>query len=173
MNKVYNVSVASVVKKLFIVEHLLDDLSFVDEFKSLIEKNISDLSYKTNVLGKMTDWKFFVDNKKFHNILKNSMDMCTFVDAKLMYLHSAWGNILQNNDEVKPHSHQPALLSGILYLTENGPGTDFPDFKKTTEEKIGKFVLFHPHSLHGVKQSSLKEKRYSLAFNLYATNYWE
>lgn len=172
MNKVYNVSVASVVKKLFIVEHLLDDLSFVDEFKSLIEKNISDLSYKTNVLGKMTDWKFFVDNKKFHNILKNSMDMCTFVDAKLMYLHSAWGNILQNNDEVKPHSHQPALLSGILYLTENGPGTNFPDFNMILKEKIGKIVFFNSEINHFVQKTNLIEKRYTISFNFnYSTSF--
>jgi hypothetical protein len=87
-----------------------------------------------------------------------------------MYLHSAWGNILQNNDEVKLHSHQPALLSGILYLTENGPGTNFPDFNMVLKEKIGKIVFFNSEINHFVQKTNLIEKRYTISFNLNYNN---
>ena len=56
-------------------------------------------------------------------------------------------------------------LSAILYLTENGPGTIFNDFKKTIYEKVGKIVFFSSEAWHEVKPFKSKEARYTLALN--------
>jgi hypothetical protein len=173
----YKIQIVPKQLDLFLLESQLNDLTYVEYFKNKIDQGIttSSNSNKTNVKGKMTDWTYFNEDPMFKKFLMEINDlMFKFLQPfQKLVLQSSWGNILEENNYVEPHQHIGSNISGILYLTENGPGTDFPDFKKTTEEKIGKFVLFHPHSLHGVKQSNLKEKRYSLAFNLYATNYWE
>ena len=61
-------------------------------------------------------------------------------DSRLV---DAWGNILKKGGAVTEHTHGPAVISGILYLTEGGPGTYFREFNKTVEEKIGKKIPQH------------------------------
>ena len=39
----YTVTTQPITKNLFIIEHQLQDLSFVNEFKSLIDKNVGEL----------------------------------------------------------------------------------------------------------------------------------
>ena len=156
-------------KKILLIEHQLKDLSFVEDFKNLIDLNISELSYKTNVKGKMTKWDTFVENKDFRKIILNSVDVIKHFSKNNVYCNNAWGNKLENNDdEVKPHHHigPDIIISGILYLTEGGPGTYFNEFNKTVKEKIGKLVFFSPEAFHGVPKSNLTKTRYTLSFNL-------
>ena len=105
--------------------------------------------------------------------IRRAMNNIRLTRRQSSSLQSSWGNILQGEDYVGQHDHIGANISGVLYLTDIGPGLDFPDFKRTIKEETGKFILFHPNSSHGVKKTNLKEKRYTLAFNVYATNYWE
>ena len=63
------------------------------------------------------------------------------------------------------HNHRYNHISGTLYLTENGPGTYFPQFNKTVVEKIGKFVFFSSEANHSVAKSNVKQKRYTVACN--------
>jgi hypothetical protein len=169
----YNVSLATIQKKLYLIEHQLNDLSFIEDFKTLIDNNVSNLSYKTNVKGKMTAWSLFCDNKVFINIIKNCSEILGFFENKGLACNSAWGNILKGEDEVIMHNHPEAIVSGIIYLTENGPGTYFPQFNKTIEEKIGKIVFFSPEAMHSVTKSKLNEKRYTLAFNFVEHHSWD
>jgi hypothetical protein len=168
----YNVEFATVEKKIFLIEHQLNDLSFVEDFKNLIDINISELSYKTNVKGKMTKWDTFVNNKDFQKIILNSADIIEHFAKDGAYCDNAWGNKLENDDEVILHHHigQDIIISGILYLTEDGPGTYFKEFNKTIKEKIGKLVFFSSEAYHGVSKSNLNKTRYTLSFNLRKLN---
>ena len=65
----YTVTTQSIKKDLFIIEYQIKDLSFINDFKSLIDKNVGALSYKTNVKGKMTHWDFFKSVPQFNEIL--------------------------------------------------------------------------------------------------------
>jgi hypothetical protein len=163
----YNVTSISIEKKLHIIEHQLDDLSFVDNFKTLIDNNISDWSYKTNVKGKMTNIDFFCKNDILRNIFTKCNEHLKYFSKNTIGLIEAWGNILEGDEEVIPHIHYGSKVCGILYLTEGGPGTYFEQFNKTVEEKIGKIVFFSPEAKHGVVKSNLNNKRYTLAFNFY------
>ena len=164
----YNVEFASVEKKIFLIEHQLTDLSFVEDFKNLIDFKVSNLnSYKTNVLGKMTEWDTFTSNETFQKIITSNQDILKcFIKDKALYCDDAWGNKLENNDEVIPHNHNKSAIAGIIYLTEGGPGTYFPEFKKIIKEKIGKIVFFDGLALHSVPKSNLNKARYTLSFNL-------
>jgi ectoine hydroxylase-related dioxygenase (phytanoyl-CoA dioxygenase family) len=62
---------------------------------------------------------------------------------------------------------------GILYLSDNGPGTFFKDFDVTIEEKIGRYVLFHPLLLHSVEKNLKNKERITIAFNMYETKVWD
>jgi hypothetical protein len=154
----YNIISTSIEKKLHLIEYQLDDLSFVNDFKTLIDNNISNWSYKTNVNGKMTNIDFFC---------KNCNEHIKYFTQNTIALIEAWGNILEGDEEVIPHIHYGSKVCGILYLTEGGPGTYFEQFNKTVEEKIGKIVFFSPEAKHGVVKSNLNNKRYTLAFNFY------
>ena len=164
----YNVEFASVEKKIFLVEHQLTDLSFVEDFKNLIDFKVSNLSYKTNVIGKMTEWDTFINNENFKKIITSNQDILKFfIKNENLYCNNAWGNKLENNDEVMLHNHRNSTIGGIIYLTEEGPGTYFPEFNKTVKEKIGKIVFFDALAFHSVPKSNLNKARYTVAFNLY------
>jgi hypothetical protein len=162
----YTVTTQPITKNLFIIEHQLQDLSFVNEFKSLIDKNVGELSYKTNVKAKMTDWHFFKQVPKFNKLLLDMGELFSAFPFRAMTLAQAWGNVIEKGEEVVIHNHRYNHVSGVLYLTENGPGTYFPQFNKTIVEKIGKVVFFNGETNHSVAKSFNKQKRYTVAFNL-------
>ena len=168
----YSVEFATLEKKLFLIEHQLNDLSFVEDFKNLIDTNISELSYKTNVKGKMTKWDTFVSNKDFQKIILSNVDIIKYFAINSYYCDNAWGNKLENEDEVTPHHHGTLdiIISGILYLTEDGPGTYFREFNKTIKEKIGKLVFFSSEAYHSVSKSNLNKARYTISFNFKKIN---
>ena len=161
----YTVTTQPIKKDLFIIEYQIKDLSFVNNFKLLIDKNVGALNYKTNVKGKMTDWEFFKQVPKFNELLLNIGEIFSAFPFRALTLVNAWGNIIEKGDEVVIHNHRYNHISGILYLTENGPGTYFPQFNKTVVEKIGKFVFFSSEANHSVAKSNIKQKRYTIACN--------
>lgn len=163
----YTITSTLVQKEMHIIEHQLNDLSFVEDFKTLIYNNISDWSYKTNVKGKMTNLDFFCKNKVLRDILTKCNEPIQYISKNTVGLTEAWGNILEGDEEVISHNHYGAKVCGILYLTEGGSGTYFEQFNKTVKEKIGKIVFFSPEAIHCVLKNNLKNKRYTLAFNFY------
>ena len=140
----------------------------------LIQRLISDItigikgrknsSYKTNVIGKMTRFKYFNSNDNFIKVLDLIRPTFKKVIQRSIQLKDSWGNILDKNDYVKIHNHHPASVSGILYLTE-GESTYFPSHNKHIEAEVGKFVLFDPMLDHEVTKNKSSKKRYSLSFN--------
>jgi hypothetical protein len=169
----FTLNVTKVEKWLFLIEYQLKNLNFVDILKKEIKNKVGSMDYKTNVKGKMTNFTEFVNNEILINILKE----CTKVTNVLnlppkSVLKDAWGNILKKGDSVQPHTHDGHTVSGILYLTENGPGTYFKEFNKTIDEKIGKIVLFNGDALHSVPVYNGNEDRYTIAFNFEEMTPW-
>ena len=170
----YNVTSISIEKKLNLIEYQLDDLSFVNDFKTLIDNNISDWSYKTNVKGHFTGFKSLVENKDFINILKNIQENIQVIYKKNFIISDVWGNICRINDEVVEHSHDSVSgFCGIIYLTDGGPGTYFKEYNLLVEEEIGKYVLFHPLLKHSVKKIENNIERITVAFNMKEVKDWD
>ena len=140
----------------------------------LIQRLISDTtmgtkskmnsSYKTNVKGKMTRFKYFNSNDNFIKFLDLIHPNFKKVIQRSIQLKDSWGNILDKNDYVKTHNHHPSSVSGILYLT-TGMSTYFPLYNKHIEAEAGKFVLFDSMLDHSVPKNKSSKKRYTLSFN--------
>jgi hypothetical protein len=169
----YKLEVAKIEQWLFLLEYQFKNLDFVDILKKEIDNKVGILDYKTNVKGQMTKFDEFINNQIFNNLLKECLYFSNVLNIKDSRLTCAWGNILKKGGEVKLHKHNPAIISGVLYLTEGGPGTYFPEFNKTVEEKIGKIVFFSGSSIHQVLPYTLNKNRYTIAFNLNEIKPWE
>jgi hypothetical protein len=144
-------------------------------FIKKINENIDpSLSYKTHVRNEMTSWNFFKDDKNFNDVLNNNMNTLNFLNIDKCVLKDAWGTKSKKFVETTLHSHgQDCVTSGILYLTEKGPGTFFPDFNHNVEEKIGKLIFFDSKLNHMVKKTKINETRYLISFNFYKWKFWD
>ena len=146
-------------------EYKIKDQSYTDILLKEVKDNIDEIySYKSNVVGKKTYWKHFIKKSK------NFKDVLNLLNEYVLY--EAWGNILNKNDYVEEHNHfNPTLvnrfidISGILYLTNFGPGTFFKQFNKTIKPEAGKIIVFDSKYLHSVKKCDRDEPRITIAFN--------
>jgi hypothetical protein len=162
--------------KVFLLEDNVKDLELLNRLKKDIDIYINEknINYKTNVRGKMTDFNAFNYNKNFLNfcdLIQHNIKKIITIDSKLI---NSWGTILNGCDYTQAHTHTDTTsFSGILYLTEEGPGTYFEELNLTIKETIGKYVLFHPLLKHEVKPYVYTNKRYTIAFNFNEIKSWE
>jgi hypothetical protein len=161
----YQVHVKEIIKKCFVIEYKIKDLKHISYLKNKIDSSSFENTNKTNVKGKMTNWKEFTNNKVFINILNNATNNFNFFNLNKSFLAEAWGNLLKKNEEVKLHSHKDSEFCGIMYLTDNGPGTHFPEIDMVIKEEIGKIVFFSGELSHFVPKIKDKKDRYTIAFN--------
>jgi hypothetical protein len=167
------------VKEIFFESYILigkiNNEQIIESLKKFIKENKDEkLSYKTNVKGHFTGFKSLIDNNYFNNFFKLIDPYIKLIYSKNFIINSAWGNILKKSDEVYPHKHEGTdAFSGILYLTNEGPGTFFHEHDMIIKEEIGKFVLFHPSITHSVKKIEDDIERITVAFNISEVKNWE
>ena len=165
MIKKYTLSLGKIENLGFLIEYQFKNLNFVNFLKKQIKNNVGLMDYKTNVKGKMTNFTTFNKNKIFNNLLRECIEVTHILNLPKSILKDSWGNILKKGDCVDLHSHYRSTIAGILYLTEGGPGTYFPQLNKNIDEKIGKIVLFSGNLLHSVPIYKGNKDRYTIAFN--------
>tara|TARA_R110000824_G_scaffold100573_1_gene239108 strand:- start:10 stop:546 length:537 start_codon:yes stop_codon:yes gene_type:complete len=150
----------------FIVGTIDIDASY---FINKIEEGIksSSLNFKTNVVGQMTEWKFFKGDKKFTDILLKFLDY--FDNKKTIeggyFLKDAWGVKESFGEYTKEHNHLPSYLSGSIYLNSHSQKIYFPDIQEEVEPKKGRFVLFSSFLKHYTTRNNVDKSKYALAFN--------
>ena len=149
---------------MFLKEYKIKDLDYINVLKEEILQNIDkNHSYSTNVKGKMTYWKYFTHHSKNFNKIREVLYE--------YHIYEAWGNILNKGDFVHEHDHisnpenMAVTASGVLYLTDVGPGTYFKEFNKTIKPEIGKIIVFDPKYRHSVEKYDKEEDRITIAFN--------
>tara|TARA_R100000306_G_C4357151_1_gene133346 strand:+ start:143 stop:679 length:537 start_codon:yes stop_codon:yes gene_type:complete len=162
----FDLHIKPIIKDSFILTSKIKDPSLMERLICDITMGVKekDNSYKTNVLGKMTSFKYFNKNKNFLELIELMKPYLKKVIKTDIALKDSWGNILDKNDYVKMHNHEPAAVSGILYLSEGVP-THFPLYNKHIEAEVGKLVLFDPLLDHSVPKNKSSKRRYSLSFN--------
>lgn len=85
---------------------------FIDE----IEKGIRDennKSFQTNLVSEMTDWKYFLSNKKFIDVALKFNDLVEqedLTEGKRWTLQEAWGFKQSTGNYTQSHDHFPANL---------------------------------------------------------------
>lgn len=162
----------------FLCTGKVNNPDLMQRLKKDIDDNlkIANMNYKTNVQGKMTDFKAFNSNQNFAEFCKLAKDIILVAtDNRGFICRDSWGNIYEKNNFAHEHDHRDcSLFSGVLYLDDFGPGTYFPKYDMTIKEEIGKFVIFHPYVLHSVSKFNYgKKKRYTLAFNFDLYKEWD
>tara|TARA_R110000822_G_scaffold273272_2_gene395740 strand:+ start:502 stop:1029 length:528 start_codon:yes stop_codon:yes gene_type:complete len=159
-------------KNVFLIEGQWDNLSVIEKLKNKVKEYTqsnpleADHSIKNGV---MTQWDCFVQDEDFHLFLKDNAKY--FLDLNLIKFNvfDAWGGLYKKGSQAycEKHDHLGAnLCCGILYLSDQGPGTYFPELNKTIKEKKGGFVLFHPILEHEVQKYTYLEDRQIIAFNI-------
>jgi hypothetical protein len=140
---------------------------FIDE----IEKGIRDennKSFQTNLVSEMTDWKYFLSNKKFIDVALKFNDLVEqedLTEGKRWTLQEAWGFKQSTGNYTQSHDHFPAMVSGAIMLNKHQQSLLFPEIKKELKCEPGNFVLFSSYLKHGSKRNLLDSCRYGLSFN--------
>lgn len=173
MKDIINIQFTTSINSLFIYEDVIENFS-PNYFIKKIDENISDkLSYITNVKNQMTDFKTFTNDIEIHKIFQNYYKLFNiYLNQGIIKLEDCWGTKSCEIVQTTRHGHGLGV-SGILFLTEGGPGTFFPQFNFNVNEKIGKIVFFDSRVLHEVKKTKLNNPRYLLSFNFKKIKDWE
>tara|TARA_R110000782_G_scaffold7666_2_gene25536 strand:+ start:50 stop:604 length:555 start_codon:yes stop_codon:yes gene_type:complete len=164
----YNLKKIKIQKEIFILTSKIYNTKLLLKLKDYVVKKSSIIfSKNSNVHSARTSFKALINNDEFFGFLKESKDIIYNAWKKDYVIHDAWGCVYRNPDNYcKRHNHLgTTAFSGILYLTDHGPGTYFPELNLTVKEEVGKFVIFDPMLYHEVPKYKYTKERVTVAFN--------
>jgi hypothetical protein len=170
----FDLKVKEILKETFILTGEIQNSKIIDNLKNFVKNNKNEkLSYKTHVKGHFTGFESLIKNDDFLNFLKLIQPTIKIIYQDNFLVKEAWGNLCRINEEITEHGHESVSgFCGILYLSDNGPGTYFREYDLLIEEKIGRYILFHPILKHSVKKIEKDIERVSIAFNMYGIKDW-
>jgi len=163
-----------ILKETYVLTGKINNKQLIDNLINFVKNNKDEkLSYNTNVKGHFTGFKSLIQNNDFLNFLKTIQKNINLIYSKNFIIQDAWGNLCKIGEEVTEHDHVGSdAFCGILYLTEDGPGTYFKEYDLLIKEEIGKYILFHPMLRHSVKKITNDIERITIAFNMCAIKEW-
>jgi len=126
----------------------------------------NNLNYQTNVIGKVTHWKFFLHDKEFVKLFVQINDYVSPFFNRKYLLDEAWGNRHDAFDKSEQHDHFPALWSGVIYFSKSPQKLYFPEIKQELTPDIGTFAVFSSFIKHGTKTMFLDKPKYGISFNV-------
>jgi len=171
----FELKVKEIIIDSFILTGKIKDQNIINNLINTVRNTKDDkLSYKTNVKGHFTGFQCFIENKDFLDFLKIIQPSIKIIYKDNFVIQDAWGNLCKINEEVTEHDHSSInAFCGILYLTENGPGTYFKEYDLLVKEEIGKYILFHPILKHSVAKIKNDIERLTVAFNMCQVKEWD
>jgi len=138
-----------------------------------IEKNINqELSFQTNVKGSMTDWRFFLRDKYFTNLLKTFLEKNKIEFNQPLALEDAWGIKIEPEQKTIIHNHLECLAAGILYLNDCDNKIVFPQINTEINIEKNTLLIFSGILDHFTTPVSGKNTKYAIAFNLKEAKPW-
>mgnify|MGYP003139080148 FL=1 len=164
----YNLKRLKIKKEVFILTSKIYNRELLHKLKDyVIEKSSIIFSKNSNVYSARTDFKALINNDEFFGFLKESRDIIYNAWEKDYVVHDAWGCVYKDpNNFCKRHNHLgTTAFSGILYLTDHGPGTYFHELDITVKEEVGKFIIFDPMLYHEVPRYKYTKERVIVSFN--------
>lgn len=144
--------------------HVENPTYFINKINQGIDLE-NNLNYKTNVISKVTDWKFFLNDKEFMKLFVQINDYVSPYFKRKYLLDEAWGNRHDGFDMSRYHDHVPALWSGVIYFSTSPQKLLFPELKQEITPDIGKFAVFSSFIKHGTKTVFLDKPKYGISFN--------
>jgi hypothetical protein len=124
-------------------------------------------SFKTNVIGEMTNFKFFNKDTEFLKLLFPFFDVIDKEHKLEKYtLCDSWG--IKNNFScyTAEHSHGNNLFSGVIYLHDHPQLLEFPEIGEKIKPDTGSFVIFTSFLRHSCKRNLINKTKYALSFNI-------
>tara|TARA_R100000654_G_scaffold44427_2_gene70751 strand:+ start:1305 stop:1829 length:525 start_codon:yes stop_codon:yes gene_type:complete len=143
---------------------LQDPTYFINKINEGVELENNN-SYKTSVLGKMTSWNFFCQDKEFLKLYGEINDYVSDFFTHKYVLADAWGNRHENFDRTVPHDHIPSIWSGAIYFNKNPQKLIFPEINEELEPDVGAFVVFSSFLNHYTKTIFHEKPKYGISFN--------
>ena len=146
----------------------IDTKYFIKKIEEGINLN-TNRNYTTNVVGNMTAFNFFLNDKKF---IKMMMPIFDLIDSNpseevnSWRLSEAWGFKEKFSDYTRTHAHLPSFLSGAIHLSNHSQSLYFPKIQETLESKSGNFAVFSSFLQHNNKRNTTDKERYGLSFNI-------
>jgi hypothetical protein len=169
----FELKVKDISLETYLLTSEIEDINIINNLKKDIESMNFDTKKETSVKASFSGWNSLNNNKNFHSFLKLIKPQMKTIYKGDFFIHESWANICSNQEEVTEHNHRGVTaFCGVLYLTEGGPGTYFSDLNYTVEEKVGRFVLFHPYLNHKVIKLNNDLKRITVAFNMNELSPW-
>jgi len=150
----------------------IDTKYFINQIEQGIQKE-DNQSFQTNLMSEMTNYKYFLNDKKFIEMIIEFSDMIeenNFNYGDPWQLSDAWGYKHTIGNYTKNHHHIPCSVSGAIMLNKHTQSLYFPDIDEKIECDAGNFVLFSSFLKHGNKRNKSYKPRYGLSFN-YDYNY--
>lgn len=161
---------------------LIQDEQLLKNLQNKISLNVDkELSYKTNVKGRMTHWNFFSRDEDFKNLLDQFLKIARRSNIWLEYFNreknlyffnisNAWGNILNKNESVTRHHHLGTDYASVLYFDDRSVlCTDAGNFKS----QRGLVITMPSYLHHWVEKLTEDTQRYTLAWNWTFAKNWE
>jgi len=143
----------------------LDEVYFIEKIKKGVEEK-NNLSFKTNIMGLMTSWDYFLKDVFFLDIVQEFIDhIDTNNDLPKYYLQSAWGYGLQKGDYTKKHRHDASIWSGVIYFNDHKQTLDFDEINVKVKPEKGKFALFSPFLEHKSCKHFEDNVKWGISFN--------
>ena len=164
--------ISKIEREYFFIEGTLDldGEYFINKIEEGIKE--SSLYNKTSVKGGMTEWDFFLKDKKFYPILVKIIDcieQLKLVRHKFT-IRSVWGVRTGFGEYAQEHDHLPSLISGVLYLHDHSQKLYFPQIKKEVIPQRGKFALFSSFLNHYTRRNIIDKNKYGISFNFNIVN---
>ena len=170
-----NLKIRNIEIETFLLIGEIKNDKILTNLKNYIKNNIDNSwKLKTHVKGDFTGFTKLLETPYFLDFLNCIKKEIKIVYPNNFYVKEAWGNVCNLNEEVTEHNHKGInAFCGILYLSEGGPGTYFKDYDLTVDEKIGRFILFHPFLMHRVNKIDKNIERITMAFNMQEITKWD
>ena len=80
--------------------------------------------------------------------------------------YDIWTNFAYKGDDNPEHNHA-GLLSGVMYIQNDGQPTIFPKYNTTTDAKVGNMYIWpSQEAFHYVEEKKTRKERVTVAFNI-------
>ena len=123
-------------------------------------------SFKSNIIGGMTNYKFFIIDIEFLKLIWQIFDIVDKDVKKEIYsLSNAWGLRNGLSHFTKHHNHIGCFFSGVIYLNKHPQILEFPEINKTVEPDVGSFAVFSSFLNHYCKRNLDNQVKYGMSFN--------
>ena len=155
----------------FLTGHVLLDIHYLI---NKIEKGIqnSNNNFRTNIVGYMTDFKFFNEELLKTNFiykLFDKLDSYKFLDS--YRLDESWGIKEDYGCYTTQHTHKQSNISGVIYLNNHSQKLFFPEINQEVKPKKGEFVIFSSFLKHYTMRNLENKSKYAIVFNLKYRNF--